>query len=118
MLVFDAGFVSVVVGFAAVFCGCCFNICYPPQDVKFELRQKDDVMVGNTFDVTLRAQNTSRKLRTVHAVVTLKSAFYTGVVHKSVVKRQQFDFEVPGIRGRKLCLYLCMCVCVCVCAIS
>ncbi|KAK2155991.1 hypothetical protein LSH36_224g02007 [Paralvinella palmiformis] len=72
------------------------------EDVKFELRQKDDVMVGNTFDVTLRAQNTSRKLRHVHAVVTLKSAYYTGVVHKSVVKRQHFDFEVPGIRAEEV----------------
>ena len=67
--------------------------------MKFDFKQKDDVMVGNAFDVTIRAQNKSRKARSVHAVLTLKSEYYTGVT-KKVVKKQVFDFEVPGIRSK------------------
>lgn len=76
---------------------------FKEEDVKFELHQQDDILVGNPFDVVLKVQNKSRSERNVHVLVTLTAVYYTGVF-KAKVKSKPFDLTLGPIKGEEAIL--------------
>lgn len=71
---------------------------YGTEDVKFEVCQKDDILVGSNFDVVVRAQNKSREVRRVTGTVTLTAMYYTGVP-KAKVKTSEFELTLGPVRA-------------------
>eukprot|EP00918_Siedleckia_nematoides_P033728 GHVU01073272.1.p1 GENE.GHVU01073272.1~~GHVU01073272.1.p1 ORF type:complete len:769 (-),score=118.27 GHVU01073272.1:951-3257(-) len=62
----------------------------PPADLHFELVEKDETMIGEAFDVTLKVKNSSSSERNVKVILTAAIVYYTGVyvtdVKKEVIK--------------------------------
>lgn len=56
------------------------------KKVTFELMLLDDVLIGQTFRVTLRMKNVSDQVVWVKSNISVKSAMYTGVMRKTVKK--------------------------------
>lgn len=62
------------------------------------MKQKDNILVGNGFDVVIRCQNKSREERNIFVSVHVSSMYYTGVI-KSLVKNQMYDVTLASIKG-------------------
>lgn len=68
------------------------------EDVYFDLVDIDSIPFGQSFDVIVNIQNKSNDIRTVNAVVTANSVYYTGQM-ASRLKRSTGEFVVrPGQR--------------------
>lgn len=73
------------------------------EDVKFELKQKDGIMIGSVFNVVLSIQNTSRETRNVHVKLACTPVYYTGVTSADAkpIKSQSFNIELPPVKTRE-----------------
>lgn len=68
------------------------------EDVFFDLVDIETIPFGQSFDVIVNIQNKSNDMRTINAVLTANSVYYTGTV-ASRLKRNQGEFVVrPGQR--------------------
>lgn len=58
------------------------------QDVTFELRTDEETFIGDAIKVRLTIKNTSDKERTFSGTIRVATIYYTGVVHKDVLKHK------------------------------
>lgn len=66
------------------------------EDVFFDLLDIDSVPFGEDFTVTVNIENRATEERTIHAVVSSSSVYYTGTFAKDI-KKAQGKFKVgPG----------------------
>ncbi|KAJ8303349.1 hypothetical protein KUTeg_019745 [Tegillarca granosa] len=78
---------------------CCKDVYDQPEnaDVKFELKERDCVMYGQNFEVTLKITNESKSERTVSGCINVNTVKYTGQMHEKVKKEKYTDVVVaPG----------------------
>lgn len=61
----------------------------------FDLVEKDQIMIGEPFDVTVTANNKSEEERTVKVTMTATVVFYTGVPVK-VIKKETYNVKAPA----------------------
>ena len=71
------------------------------DDVTFTTEDKDFIQVGSNFDITVKMQNKSRAVRTVHGSIMLSASYYTGVP-LGRVKMQEFDIQLDAIKCKML----------------
>ncbi|XP_022248775.1 hemocyte protein-glutamine gamma-glutamyltransferase-like, partial [Limulus polyphemus] len=57
------------------------------EDVSFELLESKKVMIGQSFDVTMKIKNLSSKPRTVSAILSASSVYYTGITAKKLKRK-------------------------------
>ena len=72
------------------------------QDMKFDLVEKEDTLVGQPFEVTMKVTNDSTEERTVKCALTAQVVYYTGVV-AGVIKKDVFSVKCrpkAGMWGR------------------
>ncbi len=50
----------------------------------FDLIERDDIMIGQPFDITLKAHNKSEQERNIKATLTASVMFYTGVTVRTI----------------------------------
>lgn len=68
------------------------------EDVYFDLVDIETIPFGQSFDVIVNIQNRSNDTRTITAVLSVNSVYYTGTI-ASRLKRNQGEFVVrPGQR--------------------
>lgn len=66
------------------------------QDVTFDLVEIDEVPFGQPFDVVVNLQNNSNAVRTIDAVLSASSVYYTGII-KETLKKATGTFQIqPG----------------------
>ncbi|XP_074644522.1 hemocyte protein-glutamine gamma-glutamyltransferase-like [Tubulanus polymorphus] len=64
-----------------------------PQDVAFDLIEKDGILIGEPFEVSLRARNITGDNRTVNVTLTACVVYYTGVI-ACKIKTQRYNVKV------------------------
>lgn len=62
------------------------------QDMKFDLVDREDVMFGEPFTVSVKVSNDSKEDRTVKLTLTATNVYYTGVPVKAV-KSESYDVK-------------------------
>lgn len=68
------------------------------EDVFFDLVEQDKIAYGQPFNVQVHIQNRSQETRTISAVLTANSSYYTGVVARRLGRTDcQFVLQ-PGAR--------------------
>jgi len=65
------------------------------EDMTFDLIERDDTQLGQSFDVTLKCNNESTEARTVKITLTASIVYYTGVPVKNI-KSQSFSCKCPA----------------------
>ncbi|XP_013781493.1 hemocyte protein-glutamine gamma-glutamyltransferase isoform X3 [Limulus polyphemus] len=75
-----------------------FNYAYDlpspeKEDVSFVLLDIEKVMIGQPFHVTVNVQNKSSETRTVSAVLSASSVYYTGITARKI-KRENGNFSL------------------------
>lgn len=63
------------------------------EDVEFDLADLERVMIGESFAVTVAVANKSSETRTVQAILSAGSVYYTGV-KAELVKRATGEFDL------------------------
>lgn len=73
------------------------------QDINFQLKQREGILVGSNFNVVLQMQNTSRERRTVHAELAISPVYYTGAVTDASkpMKFQSFDIDIDPVKTKE-----------------
>ena len=66
--------------------------------MRFELEDRDGILVGNNFELSLKVTNTTRQERNVFVRLTLTSVYYTGV-HKAVVKKENANVKLGPVQS-------------------
>lgn len=81
----------------------------PPEndtrDVEFDLVDIDSVPLGRYFDVVVNTINKSREMRTVSAVLTAETVYYTGK-KKYSIKSNQGTFTLKPGQKEQLKIYV------------
>lgn len=66
------------------------------EDMEFALQDLERINLGEQFSVVVTITNKSKEVRTINAVLSARSVFYTGL-KAHLVKKAQGDFKVkPG----------------------
>jgi len=68
------------------------------EDVYFDLIEQDKIIFGQPFNVTFQMQNRSSEMRTITAVLSANSAYYTGVVARRLMRADRQFVLQPGAR--------------------
>lgn len=68
------------------------------EDMKFDLVEKEDTMMGEPFDVRMMVTNNSKETRNVKVTLTATIVFYTGVP-VCQIKSETFTIEAPEASG-------------------
>ncbi|CAH1779163.1 unnamed protein product [Owenia fusiformis] len=71
------------------------------QDVFIDMIEKDDVLVGQPFDVVLKIKNKSAAERTVKATLTARVVHYTGVPAE-IVKSESLNIKLEAAAEGKV----------------
>lgn len=70
------------------------------EDVEFNLTELERVNIGEPFAVTVNIKNKSSERRTIQAILSAGSVYYTGV-KAHLVKRASGDFVLQPNAGKK-----------------
>lgn len=70
------------------------------EDVDFDLVELERVNIGEPFAVTVNITNKSNETRTIQAILSAGSVYYTGV-KANLVKRASGDFTLQPNAGEK-----------------
>lgn len=70
------------------------------EDVKFDLMDLERVMIGESFAVSVTIANKSSETRTVQAILSAGSVYYTGV-KANLVKRATGEFDLQPYSSKK-----------------
>ncbi len=65
------------------------------QDMTFALSEKNDILIGQPFDVALKVNNKCNLDRNVKITLTATSMYYTGVPVK-VVKSETYNIKAAA----------------------
>lgn len=66
------------------------------EDMEFTLQELEKINIGEPFSVVVSIKNKSEEVRTINAVLSAGSVFYTGI-KANQVKKAQGEFKVkPG----------------------
>jgi len=68
------------------------------EDVYFDLIEQDKIIFGQPFNVTFQIQNRSSEMRTITAVLSVNSSYYTGVVARRLMRTDRQFVLQPGAR--------------------
>lgn len=68
------------------------------EDVEFDLAELERVNIGEPFAVTVNIKNKSNETRTIQAILSAGSVYYTGV-KANLVKRASGDFALQPNAG-------------------
>lgn len=68
------------------------------EDVEFDLVELERVNIGEPFAVTVDIKNKSNETRTIQAILSAGSVYYTGV-KANLVKRASGDFALQPNAG-------------------
>lgn len=71
------------------------------EDVEFDLIELERVNIGEPFSVTVNIENKSNEKRTIQAILSAGSVYYTGV-KAHLVKRASGDFVLQPKAGKKM----------------
>lgn len=69
------------------------------QDVIFELRTDEETFTGDAIKVYLTIKNTSYTERTFSGTIRVATIYYTGVIHKEVMKHKIKDTVLKSHEG-------------------
>lgn len=78
------------------------------EDVEFDLIELERVNIGEPFAVIVNIKNKSNEKRTIQAILSAGSVYYTGV-KAHLVKRASGDFELQpnaGKRKKKIIIHI------------
>ncbi|XP_045463514.1 hemocyte protein-glutamine gamma-glutamyltransferase-like [Harmonia axyridis] len=64
------------------------------EDMEFELKDIDKVMIGETFEAIITIKNKGKEVRHIGAVITAYSVYYTGV-KAHLIEKAKGDFSMP-----------------------
>lgn len=70
------------------------------EDVEFDLLELERVNIGEPFAVTVNIKNKSDETRTIQAILSAGSVYYTGV-KANLVKRASGDFVLQPNSSKK-----------------
>jgi len=71
------------------------------EDVEFDLIELERVNIGEPFAVTVNIKNKSTQMRTIQAILSAGSVYYTGV-KAHLVKRASGDFVLQPNAGNEI----------------
>jgi len=75
------------------------------EDVEFDLVELERVNIGEPFAVTVNIKNKSDEMRTIQAILSAGSVYYTGV-KANLVKRASGDFVLqPNASKIKILMF-------------
>lgn len=74
------------------------------EDVEFDLMELERVNIGEPFAVTVNIKNKSDQTRTIQAILSAGSVYYTGV-KANLVKRASGDFVLQPNAGEKIVFF-------------
>lgn len=74
------------------------------EDVEFDLQELVRINIGEPFSVVVSIKNKSDKMRTINAVLSAGSIFYTGI-KAHVVKKAQGDFKMKPHSSKFIVIY-------------
>lgn len=74
------------------------------EDVEFDLVELERVNIGEPFAVTVNIKNKSDQTRTIQAILSAGSVYYTGV-KANLVKRASGDFVLQPNASKKKILF-------------
>lgn len=63
------------------------------EDLEFKLEELEKIYIGEPFSVTVNIKNKSEEVRTIKAMLSAGSVFYTGI-KAHVVKKAQGEFSI------------------------
>lgn len=63
------------------------------EDIHFELQEIDKIKIGDDFCLTVNIKNNGKELRSIKAVLSAGSVFYTGV-KANLVKKAEGSFKL------------------------
>uniref|UniRef100_T1J480 Transglutaminase-like domain-containing protein n=1 Tax=Strigamia maritima TaxID=126957 RepID=T1J480_STRMM len=73
------------------------------EDVEFDLLDIDKIMIGEPFHVTVKIQNKSKQKRSIFAVLTATSIYYTGISYDTI-KKEKKEFVLRPQQSETLTL--------------
>lgn len=68
------------------------------EDVFFDLIEQDKIAYGQPFSVTVQIQNRSSEMRTIMAILSASSVYYTGVTARRLGRNERQLVLQPGAR--------------------
>ena len=72
------------------------------QELSFSIEGKDNILVGQKFEIIVRMQNKSRENRTVTGVISIFPEYYTGLAAtRTPIKKQTYNQTIPPVKGIK-----------------